>query len=78
MDRTVEVSAMPARLLDLSAAAAYLGGVSVWTLRALVAKGELTPVRLPSVRRKDQQGRRLLFDREDLDAAVAKWKAGQA
>lgn len=58
------------RLLDVSATAAYLGGVSTWTVRALVADGHLRPVRLPSVRHQGENGRRLLFDRRDLDAFV--------
>jgi hypothetical protein len=41
---------MNPRLLDAKAAAAYLG-VSHWTIRAYVEKGDLTPVRLPAVRR---------------------------
>jgi hypothetical protein len=64
-----------ARLLDLKAAARYMGGISPWTLRALVADGHLKPVRLPSVRHPGEQGRRLLFAREDLDAAITRWKA---
>lgn len=62
------------RLLDIKAAATYLGGISTWTLRALVADGHLVPVRLPSVKHRGEQGRRLLFDRADLDAQIEKWK----
>ena len=62
------------RLLNIEQAAAYLGHVSAWTVRAFVQKGELHPVRLPSVRRKGAGGRRLLFDRADLDAAIERWK----
>lgn len=58
------------RLLDVKAAAAYLGGVSVWTIRAWVADGHLHPVRLPSVRHPGESNRRLLFDRADLDDFV--------
>lgn len=47
------------RLLDLAAAAEYLG-VSPWTVRDLVERGSLARVALPRVRR-------LLFDRCDLD-----------
>jgi excisionase family DNA binding protein len=61
------------RLLDVKEAARYLGGVSTWTIRSLVADGHLRPVRLPS-RNRGELGRRLLFDRADLDAAIAKWK----
>jgi hypothetical protein len=71
------VSATPApiadlapRLLDVKAAAAYLGGISTWTLRTLVENKHLVPVRLPACRRKGENGRRLLFDRADLDAFI--------
>src|SRR5688572_19873618 len=63
------------RLLNSEEAAKYLGGISVWTLRALVANGEITPVRLPSCRRPNESSRRLLFAREDLDALIDRWKA---
>jgi hypothetical protein len=66
------------RLLDVHAAAAYLGGVSVWTIRAWVADKHLQPVRLPSIRkgeRAGEHGRRLLFDVRDLDAFVETSKA---
>jgi hypothetical protein len=65
---------VPPRLRDVDAAGDYLG-VSPWTVRALVAEGHLKPVRLPSVRYPGENGRRLLFDVRDLDAAVDKWKA---
>jgi hypothetical protein len=63
-----------ARLLDVHAAAAYLGGVCADSVRALVAQGQLVPVRLPSTRRPGEQNRRLLFAREDLDALIDRWK----
>jgi len=50
------------RLLDVEAAAAYLG-VSAWTVRDLVERGSLSRVALPGVRR-------LLFDRCDLDRLI--------
>jgi len=50
------------RLLDVEAAASYLG-VSPWTVRDLVEHGSLSRVALPGVRR-------LLFDRCDLDRLV--------
>jgi hypothetical protein len=62
------------RLLDVKATSLYLGAISPWTVRALVARGELCPVRLPSVRRRGEQNRRLLFDRGDLDALIERWK----
>lgn len=74
MDRTAAHDDAP-RLLDVKAAASYLGGISTWTLRALVGDGHLRPVRLPSVRHRGEQGRRLLFDRRDLDALIDTWKA---
>ena len=66
--------AEPARLLDVTATAAYLGGVCADSVRALVAQGQLAPVRLPSSRRPGESSRRLLFDRADLDALIDKWK----
>jgi hypothetical protein len=58
------------RLLNIEDAARYLGGVSTWTLRALVAKGHLPRIVLPSVRHLGNDGRRLLFDRHDLDVFI--------
>lgn len=55
------------RLLDVRAAAAYLG-VSTWTIRDLDAGGRLPRVRLPLA--GDRELRRLLFDVRDLDALV--------
>jgi hypothetical protein len=65
------------RLLDVKAAAAYLGGLSTWTVRGLVADGFLRPVRLPSTRRPGTSNRRLLFDRADLDTLIDRWKEGR-
>ena len=62
------------RLLSVADAARYLG-VAEGTVRALVARGELQPVRPPSVRRAGESGRRVLLDRVDLDAVVDQWKA---
>ncbi len=55
------------RLLGIEAAGCYLG-VSTWTVRDLVAAGQLKPVRLslPS----GKAVRRLLFDRVQLDLLV--------
>lgn len=66
---------MNPRLLDSKAAGTYLG-VSHWTIRAYVEKGELVPVRLPAVRRVGEDARRLLFDVRDLDAFVDRLKGG--
>jgi len=59
------------RLLDLNSAARYLA-VSPWTVRDLEAGGVLARVRvqLPD----GGELRKLLFDREDLDRLVARWK----
>jgi hypothetical protein len=64
------------RLLDVADTAAYLGGISTSTVRSLVARGELTPVRMPSCRGRGESNRRLVFDRNDIDALIAKWKEG--
>jgi excisionase family DNA binding protein len=57
------------RLLSVPEAARYLGGISVWTVRALAWRGEIPEVRI---------GRRLLFDVQDLDSLVerSKWSHG--
>ena len=68
---TIEPTA-PRRLLTLRDAAAYLG-LSTWTVRALEAQGALPRVRVPLPRGGEL--RKVLFDRADLDAAVARWKA---
>ena len=57
---------MSGRLLDLKAAEIY-SGISVWTLRELIASGELPAVRPPRLRR-------VWIDRADLDRAIADWK----
>jgi excisionase family DNA binding protein len=55
------------RVLDLDGAAKYLS-VSVWTVRALRAAGELEALEVP--------GQRMLrFDRLALDRAVDAWSA---
>lgn len=64
-----------ARLVDVEAAARYLGGISPATMRALVDNGHLVPVRMPSCRRPGEFSRRLLFDVRDLDLLIEKWKA---
>lgn len=62
----MERSEIQPRLLDLRAAAAYLGdGVSTWTLRNFIWSGELASVKL---------GRKLFVDRADLDALVDRLK----
>lgn len=54
------------RLLDLKAAEIY-SGISAWTLRDLIASGDLPAVRPPRLRR-------VWIDRADLDKAIADWK----
>lgn len=72
-----QVGPMAPRLLDLHGAAAYLGGLSVWTLRAMIADGKLPTVRPPSLRRPDEAMRRVLVDVRDLDVLIARWKDGR-
>jgi excisionase family DNA binding protein len=54
------------RLLDLKEAETY-SGISAWTLRELIASGDLPAVRPPRLRR-------VWIDRADLDKAIAQWK----
>ena len=54
------------RLLDLKQAESY-SGISAWTLRDLIASGDLPAVRPPRLRR-------VWIDRADLDKAIADWK----
>ena len=55
------------RLLSFNRSAAYCG-VTQQTIRRLMARGVLTPLRLPEVRR-------ILFDREALDRLIERGKA---
>jgi hypothetical protein len=64
-----------ARLLDLQATAAYLS-VSAWTVRDLEAAGMLRRVRIPLPRGREL--RKLLFDRDDLDQLIVRWKDEEA
>ncbi len=52
------------KLLDLKGAAALLG-VSPWTLRAFVAKGQIVPVRI---------GRRVLLEEAEIERFIAECK----
>jgi hypothetical protein len=65
------VGHIPPRLLDLKAAAAYLG-VSPWTVRDLEANGTLQRISIPLGPGRDL--RKLLFDRQDLDQLIDSWK----
>jgi excisionase family DNA binding protein len=60
-----------ARLLDVHAAAAYLG-VSAWTVRDLIARDVIRAVRIPITTERDL--RRVLVDRTDLDRLIDGWK----
>jgi excisionase family DNA binding protein len=66
----VAPASVAARLLDVDAAAAYLG-VSPWTVRDLEAAGTLKRVRVPL---RGGELRKLLFDRADLDRLIEAWK----
>ena len=62
------------RLLDLKAAATYLG-LSYWTVRDLVLAGRLPSVKIPCPRSGDGRTiRRILVDRHDLDAFIEQSK----
>ena len=61
-----------ARLLNLKAAANYLG-ISPWTIRDLEAKGVLKRVTVPLP--SGTELRKLLFDKVDLDRLIEAWKA---
>jgi excisionase family DNA binding protein len=73
-DDGTEVRQAPAlaRLLDVDSAAGYLS-VSTWTVRDLVAAGTLPRIRVPLPGGREL--RRLLIDRHDLDALIARWRA---
>jgi hypothetical protein len=59
-----------ARLLDLRAAATYLG-LSYWTVRDCVVSGMIPVVKLPCPRANDGRTiRRTLIDRRDLDHLI--------
>jgi hypothetical protein len=73
-NRPSDVRAQPARLMDLHGAAAYLG-ISYWSLRDLVAAGEIPTVQPPApTGRKGQRLRRVIVDIRDLDALIETWK----
>lgn len=61
------VQAAEPRLLGVAAAAKLLG-ISVWTLRDLIASGKLRVVQPPGIRR-------IWIDRRDLDKAIEAWKS---
>ena len=62
------------RLLRLHEAATYLS-VSYWSVRDLVARGDIPAVRLPSPGARDGRAlRRVLLDRRDLDRLIERHK----
>jgi excisionase family DNA binding protein len=62
------------RLLDLKAAAMYMG-LSYWTVRDLVIAGRLPSVKIPRPRSGDGRTiRRILLDRYDLDEFIEQSK----
>lgn len=66
----VQISVAPVRLLDLRAAAAYIG-LSYWTLRDMTLSGILPTVKIPCPRARDGRViRRVLIDRQDLDRFI--------
>ena len=62
--RTSDHKTVVPRLFSLNRSAEYLG-VSYWTVRDYIFRGELPSVKL---------GRRVLIDVRDLDALIAKYK----
>jgi excisionase family DNA binding protein len=62
----MSMSAVDRRLLSLKEAEEY-SGISIWTLRDLIATGDLPAVRPPGLRR-------VWVDRKDLDRAIERWK----
>jgi excisionase family DNA binding protein len=64
----IETSEMAGtRLLGLDAAASYLN-INLQTVRRLMERGVLQPVRIPTLRR-------VLFDRQDLDTLIEAGKS---
>ena len=64
------------RLLDLTAAAAYLG-ISRSAIRQLVDSRQLSRVRLPSLSKSQGRLDRFLLDKADLDAVIDQCKERQ-
>ncbi|MGH8696027.1 MAG: helix-turn-helix domain-containing protein, partial [Burkholderiales bacterium] len=66
--RATLLPSLPPRLLDVKAAAAYLGGLSPYAVRQLVHRGDLRIVQLG-------ESRGWRFDVHDLDALIDAAKA---
>ncbi|MDA2937546.1 helix-turn-helix domain-containing protein [Acidobacteria bacterium AH-259-A15] len=70
----VRLGEISPRLLDLNAGAAYLG-VSYWTMRDYIFRGVIPQVKLPHPTDPDGNVlRRILIDRQDLDAFIERHK----
>ena len=72
----LDVEKAEPRLLDLTAAAAYLG-ISRSAIRQLVESGRLSRVRLPSPSQPHGRLDRFLLDKADLDAVIERGKEPQ-
>ena len=77
---TSPLGRVPPRLLNLEAAADYLG-ISYWSVRDYVLQGLIPTIDLPPKRprpgdRPRTQLRRVLVDREDLDRFIDSRKSG--
>jgi predicted DNA-binding transcriptional regulator AlpA len=71
----LDVEKSESRLLDLTAAAAYLG-ISRSAIRQLVDSGQLSRVHLPSSSEPHGRLDRFLLDKADLDAVIERGKEG--
>lgn len=72
----LDVERSEPRLLDLAAAAAYLG-ISRSAIRQLVDSQRLSRVRLPSLSKSQGTLDRFLLDKADLDAVIDQGKKRQ-
>jgi hypothetical protein len=72
MPTSCPVESLQPRLLGLKDSARYVG-LSVWAVRGLLDSGELCGIRVPTA--SGGELRRVLLDRLDLDALIARWKA---
>jgi len=66
------VAPLHPRLVDVSGAGLYLGGLADDTVRELEARGVLQRVRVPGA--GDRDLKRVLFDVRDLDRLIETWK----
>jgi hypothetical protein len=69
------VRALAPRLVDVKGAAAYLGGLSVWTIFDLIQNGSVPRVRVPLPGGREL--RRVLIDTQDLDRLIERSKDGR-